>query len=307
MHLSDAHTVGPVGLLNTLNFIVGHPLNRRRKVRSVRRWLAWQIGSRLVPGPVAINFVNDTMLLVAPGMTGATGNVYVGLHEFQDMAFVLHLLRRGDVFVDVGANVGSYTVLAGGVGARCISIEPIRKAYDSLLLNVNLNGIRDTVEAHNIGLASRPGVLTFTQGLDTVNHVAAASEEDGGASIEVEVNTLDNVVADSQPALLKIDVEGFETEVIAGAENVLSQGSLLAVIMEINGSGWRYCYDEHELYKRMLARGFTPCSYDPARRSLQALNGKNDMAGNTLFVKDLEEVRRRLASAPAFTVGGQTV
>ena len=296
-----------MGLLHTLNFIVGHPLNRRRKLKSVRRWLAWQLGSRLVPGPVAINFVNETMLLVAPGMTGATGNVYVGLHEFQDMAFVLHLLRRGDVFVDVGANVGSYTVLAGGVGARCISIEPIRKAYDSLLLNVNLNGIRDTVAAHNIGLAARPGVLKFTAELDTVNHVAAASEEGGAAVIEVEVNTLDNVVADSEPTLLKIDVEGFETEVIAGAEKVLSKGSLLAVIMELNGSGLRYRYDEHEVYKLMLARGFTPCSYDPVTRSLRTLDGKNDAGGNTLFVKELEGVSRRLASAPAFTVGGQKV
>jgi hypothetical protein len=37
----------------------------------------------------------------------ATGNLYVGLHEFEEMAFLLHFLRRGDLFADVGANVGS--------------------------------------------------------------------------------------------------------------------------------------------------------------------------------------------------------
>jgi hypothetical protein len=46
------------------------------------------------------------------GMTGATGNLYVGLHEFEEMAFLLHFLRPGDLFADVGANVGSYTILA---------------------------------------------------------------------------------------------------------------------------------------------------------------------------------------------------
>lgn len=47
-------------------------------------------------------------------MRGATGNVYVGLHEFESMGFVLHVLRSSSAFIDVGANVGAYTVLAAG-------------------------------------------------------------------------------------------------------------------------------------------------------------------------------------------------
>ena len=59
-------------------------------------------------------------------MTGATGNIYTGLHEFEDMMFLLHLLRPGDIFVDAGANIGSYTVLASAVvGAKSISFEPV--------------------------------------------------------------------------------------------------------------------------------------------------------------------------------------
>jgi hypothetical protein len=64
--------------------------------------------------PVVVPFVGDTRLLVARGMRGATGNVYVGLHEFEEMAFALHALRPSSRFIDVGANVGSYTVLAAG-------------------------------------------------------------------------------------------------------------------------------------------------------------------------------------------------
>jgi FkbM family methyltransferase len=296
-----------MGIINTLNFITKHPLNERRKLKAVRHWLSWQIGSRLVPGPVAVDFVNDTMLLVSPGMTGATGNVYTGLHEFQDMAFVLHLLRQGDTFVDVGANVGAYTVLAGVVNARCISIEPIKSAFDHLILNIRLNGIGNIVDARNIGISSHQGILKFTKGLDTVNHVAVGSEASGIALSEVEVDTLDNVIAEVQPVLIKIDVEGFETEVVAGAERVLSKKSLLAVIMELNGSGQRYNYNEWELYKRMIDYGFTPCSYIPFGRSLEVLNEEYKPAGNTLFVKDLEAVKRRLEIAPPFSVGGESI
>ena len=84
-----------MGILNTLSFLLNHPLSRGRKLQILRRFAAWQIGARLVPGPVVCPFANGSWLLARPGMTGATGNVYVGLHEFEDMAFVLHVLRGG--------------------------------------------------------------------------------------------------------------------------------------------------------------------------------------------------------------------
>lgn len=296
-----------MGTINTIKFIVQHPLNKRRQFKAIRHWLTWQIGSRLVPGPVAISFVNDTMLLVAAGMTGATGNIYAGLHEFQDMAFLLHLLRKGDMFVDVGANVGSYTVLAGGIGAKCISVEPTKSAFNHLMRNIQLNGIGNVVDARNIAIGSKKGILKFTSGLDTVNHVVIDAEANSITNSEVEVDTLDNVIAESEPVLIKIDVEGFETEVVVGAESVLAKKSLLAVIMELNGSGQRYNYDDEKLYEFMLSRGFIPCLYIPFTRSLEVLSGQSELVGNTLFVKDLEAVRQRLRMAPTFTVRGESI
>ena len=272
---------------------------------AVRRWVNWQIGSRLVPGPVAVNFVNQTMLLVEPGMTGATGNVYAGLHEFNDMSFALHLLRPGDLFVDVGANVGSYTVLAASVGAKSISIEPVKNAFDHLVRNINLNGISATVDARQIGIAAKSGSRKFTNGLDTVNHVVGAADTNGTSVCEIEVDSLDNVLAVAKPVLIKIDVEGLEKEVIEGAKRVMSERSLLAVIIELNGSGQRYNYDEGDVYSQMTGHGFTPCQYEPYERRLEQLQGKNDLSGNTLFVRDVEAVSERLASEPAFSVMGR--
>ncbi|HEX9953226.1 MAG TPA: hypothetical protein VGB53_15755, partial [Rubricoccaceae bacterium] len=112
--------------LATFAFLMHHPLAQRHRVRALGRWVGWQVRSRTLGTSIAIDFANDSQLWVAPGMTGATGNLYAGLHEFEDMAFVLHALRPTDLFVDVGANVGSYTVLAGAaIGARCESFEPV--------------------------------------------------------------------------------------------------------------------------------------------------------------------------------------
>jgi len=76
--------------------------------------------------PVLVPWVGSTSQVIETGMTGATMNLYYGLHEAADMAFVLHALRPDDVFLDVGANVGTYSILVSGVAqARTTALEPI--------------------------------------------------------------------------------------------------------------------------------------------------------------------------------------
>jgi FkbM family methyltransferase len=255
-----------------------------------------------VPGDVLVPFVDKTVLRVRPGMTGATGNIYVGLHEFDDMAFVLHLLRKEDLFVDIGANVGSYTILAGGAsGASCISVEPIEATFQQLEENINLNRLSGHVEMLNIGIGKERGRLHFTSGLDTVNHVLSDTEQMENA-VEVPISPLNELLEKYEPTLIKIDVEGFETNVIAGADKVLSRPSLLAVIMELNGSGDRYGFDESSLHETMLSFGFKTYIYSPFGRQLVSLNEKRSNSGNTLYVRNVDEVLRRLAGARKYWI-----
>lgn len=285
---------------NVIKTITSHPLNQGRKFNAILGFIRWQLASRLVDGAIAINFVNGTRLLTFNGMTGATGNVYTGLHEFEDMSFVMHFLRAGDVFVDVGANVGSYTVLASGaVDAKTISIEPVPKTFTYLMDNINLNSISGKVTAVNVGIGREPGFLKFTAELDTVNHVVSNSEE-GVATIEVAVKTLDDILEGFEPSLIKIDVEGFETNVIAGAKKTLSHPSLLAVIMELNGSGSRYGFDEKNLHNVMLNYGFTTFQYNPFKRQLIPRNMSSQVIGNMLYIRNDEQVIDRITSAPKF-------
>ena len=290
--------------LNTLSFILRHPLNRAKKGAALRRFIRWQIASRLLPGAVAVPFVDSTRLLVLPGMTGATGNIYCGLHEYQDMALVLHALRPGDLFADVGANIGSYTVLAAGAaGATCLSFEPHPATFAHLLDNVRLNDLGPMVTARNIALGASSASLSFTAGLDTVNHVLAEGEVVSDA-IHVPVEPLDSVLSGAALTVMKIDVEGFETEVLNGGSEAFQSSSLIAVIMELNGSGLRYGYDESYLHARMLGWGFAPASYDPVRRTVTPVQSRSAVDGNTLYVRDLDALRDRVLAAPPHSVLG---
>jgi FkbM family methyltransferase len=298
-----------MSLLKIANFILNHPLSRGRRLANLARFVRWQIGARLVPGPVAVDFVSGSRLLARPGMTGATGNVYVGLHEFPDMAFVLHFLRPEDLFVDVGANIGSYTILAAaGIGARVVAFEPDGVAFDWLTKSVGLNGVGHHVEAHRLAVGERLGAILMTVGGDSVNHVLPPQNPlSDSSSQEVSVTTLDACLGQRAPMVIKIDVEGFETAVVAGGGATFANHGLHAVLMELTGHGDRYGYDEDAIRSRMMDWGFHRCLYDPFTRRLEESPEDATTSGNTLFVRDFDFARDRLRSAPAFRVHGQDI
>ena len=287
-------------LLNTLKTIYRHPFNRENKLGSLARFVKWQVSSRLHPHPVLYRLTGRTQLIMWRGLTGATGNLYCGLLEFEDMGFLLHFLRPTDLFVDVGANVGVYTLLAAGeVGAQSIAVEPIPQTFAHLQQNIATNHLHTRVTAHNVGLGATNGSIQFTRSLDTVNHVATADETD---TIDVPVTRLDDLLGEV-PALIKIDVEGFETEVLKGATRLLAAPTLRAIIIELNGSGARYGYDEDRIHQQLLDEGFAPHTYDPKTRALIALPSYG--RHNTIYLRDTAFVQDRVRTARQVEIGPQ--
>ncbi len=243
-------------------------------------------------------------MILESGMTGATGNLYCGLHEFRDMGFLLHFLRPEDTFADIGANVGSFTVLASGhVGAKSLTFEPIPATYARLKRNIQANRIESLVSAYNAAMGGEDGTVQFTNTQDTKNHV---SREGGPGTTSVPLLSLDTVTrTHSIPVLLKIDVEGFETEVVRGGGRTLSDNTVKAIIIELPGIGHRYGFDENKLHEDLLKLGFQTYQYDPMDRSF--LPVEKFGAYNTLYLRDLEFVKQRVAKGPAFTVFGQQI
>ena len=165
-----------------------------------------------------------------------------------------------------------------------------------------MNQINAEVTLLNIGLGSKKGSVKFTQGLDTANHVATTKEKD---VVEVAVDTLDNIAQNQCPILIKIDVEGFETEVLKGATNTLKQPELKAIIIELNGSGNRYGYDENKIHQTFLNAGFAPFDYNPFKRQLTELTSFG--VHNTIYLKDPNFVRERIKNARKIKVNSREI
>jgi FkbM family methyltransferase len=289
-----------VKVVTALQFVANHPINRNRKFRAVAEYGFVQVAARMVPGDVCLEFPNRTRLMVSPHMKGAAHFITPRLCEFDDMSFVMHFLRPGELFADVGANVGAFTVLAAGVaGARAVSFEPSLETFEMLSRNVRLNNLADRVRPVNAVVGRTVGNVQFSAGLGTENHVAAAAEKEN--SVTVPMTTLDHELAANPATLLKVDVEGFETEVFGGAENTLKNGALQAIVVERNGSGNRYGYDEEALHAQIRRHGFQPCSYDPFKREVRPLG--EGAGGNIIYLRDPAAAAGRLRAAPAFELG----
>jgi FkbM family methyltransferase len=278
-------------------FLWRHPLVRRDPLGAATRLVRWQAAARRgavldapwVQGPAGL-----VRLRLRRGLSSATACWYAGLTDPAEMGFVLQALRADDRMVDVGANVGVYAALAAGaVGARVLALEPAAETLPHLHAMVALNGIEDRVTIRAVAAGAAPGVLRFTAGRGTTNRAAA----DG--AVEVPVETLDALCADAPPLLLKVDVEGAEPAVLAGASALLAGDPLKAAILETAGP------TDAVLDAMMRAAGFAPFAHDPRRRVLAPL--PSPARPNTLYLRDLVFWQARLAGAPDILVFGRAL
>lgn len=277
----------------SLKFIARHPISSRKPLAAFARYAWWQMQSRL-KHEIVFDWIGGSKLIVRNGMTGATGNIYCGLHEFTDMAFVMHFLRPGDVFIDVGANVGSYTVLASRVaGANTIAIEPDPETCRSLRRNVEANGIGDRVRVIEAAVGDSEGTIDFTIGQDTTNHVAEINDVERQT---VALTRIDAIVDEPAPICMKLDVEGFEAKAIEGAEAALEDRTLRAVLIETVDSSVR---------RRLHDLGFKERVFEPFGRKLSdPKSDRTTSSANTLFIRDDAFCAGRLKTAAVRDAAG---
>jgi FkbM family methyltransferase len=294
-------------LYYTLKGVADHPLTRESPVRSVLKFCLAQAAVRWVPGDIVVPFPDKTRLISSPHMKGAAHFISPGLCEFEEMCFAAHFLRSDDTFADVGANVGAYTLLASGVvGAKTVAFEPSPPSFRYLQENVRINSLAERVTVLNAALGAQPGSLPLTQDLGTENYICPnGASTRATRAVEVEVTTLDRAFTDSVPNLMKVDVEGFETEVFAGAQRLLSNPGMEAMIVERGGMGVRYGHDEAALHQRIRASGFVPCSYSALTRTLSTV--PPEAQGNIIYLRNIERAQKRLTEARAFTFSGRSI
>jgi FkbM family methyltransferase len=155
-------------------------------------------------------------------------------------------LRPGDLFIDIGANVGSYAVWAAELGAEVVALEPADDTFRLLQENAALNGY--PIRAIRAAAGASSGTARFTSGRDCVNCL----DPDGAA--ETAVLTVDSVIGTRVVAGMKVDVEGFEIDVLRGCEQALSEHRVRLIQLEWNETSMQAVGTDRQPVADLLAR-----------------------------------------------------
>jgi FkbM family methyltransferase len=148
--------------------------------------------------------------------------------DWAEMQAWKEILAPDSLFVDVGANIGIYSLWAADLGAEVIAVEPVAEIRQALRENAALNGY--DFEIVPAALSREPGIMKFTDGWpSTMNHLVPENEAGG---VDVEVRTLDTVLGDRVANGLKIDVEGAERLVLEGGSRAMAERRLPVIQLE---------------------------------------------------------------------------
>jgi FkbM family methyltransferase len=193
--------------------------------------------------------------------------------QYVNYAYEIHIKRfiekePFDVFMDIGACLGEYSVWLGQKGKRCFAFEPVKASYDMIDRNIQLNKVGEQVKAFNYGLGLKHSLEYFE--MDVTNPGSNRRVDKPGAHTErFEINALDDVIgalglSEQDRILIKIDVEGMELEMLNGGAKFLQRFPHIVLIIEEKFSGEsnirnglsqiaRFEYgkiDEHNIYAR---------------------------------------------------------
>ena len=152
-------------------------------------------------------------------------------------------LSSTDVLLDVGANVGFFSMLAASQGAsKVYAIEPNPFSFDALCKNIISNDLQDVVMPINMAISEHSGCVEFAMSGTSVgsinNHISTGTQP-GKLHLDMMAVSLDFLHAQEMivdVTHIKIDIDGLELEVIKGSQQLLSSANLKSVLIEDDGN-----------------------------------------------------------------------
>jgi FkbM family methyltransferase len=227
--------------MSALRWALRHPLNHNRQITTVARWAVHNTRRRIVPGhDVTVTFADRPLRgPIDHPIINLITYVRGGLYDYDAMMSLGILLKPGQLFIDVGANLGSYSVLAGhlvGASGRIISVEP---SPDQLsYLRYNLRDVPAETMICTDPLADQATRAQLAAPGLTTQHLVLS----GSSDVEIMTSSLDAELARlgcrDGGGFAKIDVEGWEPAVIKGARGWLASRPV-GLLVEANGLNHR--------------------------------------------------------------------
>jgi FkbM family methyltransferase len=229
-----------MGALRVKNYLIRHRLIsavRDINVRGIRK-IAALLPSLLIPkarGPYILETIHGISLRIDPTIdNGVERSLHeTGTYEKGVLAFMKDYLEPGDVFVDIGANIGLMSIFASkcvGATGHVHAFEALPKTALILEENMQINAVKNST-IHGFALGASKGTATIYENMQVNRGGASLVVNDGSEGTQISVETMDEVYPKTTPIdMMKIDVEGYEPMVLEGAKNTLFRCRPIVII-----------------------------------------------------------------------------
>ena len=212
----------------------------------------FQIFKRLTKSIISKEIFNGKKLFLYPNCNVSSMYAYTEIPDKQEIDILRDIVKNGGgrfMFLDIGSNIGSYSVSMMDICDNIIAFEPHPYTSKRCKMNFLLNNV-DEHYVKQLALSNEVGKIHFSDygGSSTVNHIV-----NDGTGIEVEVTTLDKFIIDTnfdknKKYIIKVDVEGFEQQVFEGGKNFLTNYQIEGIVFE--------CFSKDEVFKVLKSYGF---------------------------------------------------
>lgn len=244
--------------MNPLRTILIHLKGRRYKGAGKTVFRYFQVKSwKYLKKPVRVSIrdYEQVKLVMYPGCDVSEKLYVVGLYDTEEgMKTLQRLMKPNEVFYDVGANIGPFSLLAHSLGVSVYAFEGHPETAKRCMENFVINGI-DPERVFSTAVSDFDGRVSFSDVIgSSINRIL----DSGGAevnSIQVPSITLDTFALDHKiPTVVKIDTKGHELPVILGMKSILKNGRLKYITFEANGLSSRS--DLHAVHDILSDAGF---------------------------------------------------
>ena len=165
------------------------------------------------------------------------GNIaFNGFYELELSREIVSLSREGNLFVDVGANMGYFSLLWAGINprGRVIAFEAAPRNIKLVTHNIEQNGLADRITLVPKAAGHKTGTVHFNTGPIDQTGWGGISNDTSPNNVEVPLIRLDEELPDSMIDVLKVDVEGADTWVLYGCEQLLKKRQIRKIFFEQN-------------------------------------------------------------------------
>lgn len=255
-----------------LQWLAGTDAYAKRPTASIAKLLHWTTLELLDRDAEFVTADGHRLKSTSRNFTSLSVHL-TGTRDSEFQAFIARRLHPANVFIDIGANVGVYSVFASnlvGEAGQVLSIEANPVTYAYLADNISRNGLRNVVPL-NCAVGDETGTLRIAANTRNAGETHVATSSETGAVVEVKrVDDLLKEQGVSRVDYIKIYVEGFELPVLRGAKETIAANAEIVVQTElVDAHAQRYGHSVSDIVALMTGLGLKPFQPDATGRAVE--------------------------------------